>query len=68
MHSTEYTKKIKAALAAREALTVNLNSAIYQFRNGRSPYPEHLEAAREAFSELMAVLEPTTEQKEDRKD
>lgn len=65
MHSPEYTKKIKSVLASREELTLNLNSAVYQFRNGRSPYAENLEQAKQSFAELMAILDPQENEKKE---
>ena len=64
MHSPEYTKSIKALLQARETLTLNMNSAVYQFRNGRQAYPEHIEAMKKAFNEALSILESTQKEQD----
>ena len=65
MHSPDYTKRIKALIAAREELDVNTKRILFQFRTGSRVNPLDVDDAKLAFTNFMAVLEPTEEKEQD---
>lgn len=58
MHGTEYTARIKALIAAKEAAEENMKRVLFQFRNGRKPNPADVTDARNYWAEALAVVDP----------
>lgn len=61
MHDPEYTAKIKALIAAKNKAEENMNSVLFQFRNGRKPNPADISDARNYWAEALAIVDPEGE-------